>query len=551
MPPRPLEATDTSEVLHSKQPCPCGQSSDAYAVYTDGHGFCFSGNCEKPYHPAPKDHVTDTKSTTTSKPPADLLHGEYQGLTKRRIHSDTCRKFGYHVAQIGEKTVQVANYYTTDGLLIGQKVRPPNKEFFTLGDMKKAGLFGQQLWRDGGKRIVITEGELDCLSVAQVLGLKWPVVSIPSGVPGAKKALVAQLEWLNKFDQIVLAFDADAAGQRAFEECATLFPPGKVASVHWPDPYKDASDMLQAGLVKELAERIWEAKAYRPDGIVTVSDLREELLKDPEEGYPWFLPTLTAYTYGRRLGECAALGAGTGVGKSDFLAQQIAMDVTKLNLAVGAFFLEQSPGETLKRVAGKIGGKTFHIPDGSWEPSELLDAVDKLETGAPLYLYNHFGCTDWGVIKERIRYLAHAEGVKIFYLDHLTALATNAEEDEKTALEHITAEVSSLCQELSIWLLYVSHLTTPEGKSHEEGGRVTIRHFKGSRSIGFWSHFMLGLERNQQAEEEEDRLITIVRILKARLVGTAVGKTVAARYRPNGLLEEFVAEPDETGMTKF
>jgi twinkle protein len=51
-------------------------------------------------------------------------------------------------------------------------------------------------------------------------------------------------------------------------------------------------------------------------------------------------------------------------------------------------------------------------------------------------------------------------------------------------------EMAALANELQIIILFVSHLTTPEGKPHEEGGRVTIRHFKGSRAIGFWSHFM-------------------------------------------------------------
>jgi twinkle protein len=54
----------------------------------------------------------------------------------------------------------------------------------------------------------------------------------------------------------------------------------------------------------------------------------------------------------------------------------------------------------------------------------------------------------------------------------------------------------------NVMLTFVSHLATPEGKPHEEGGRVMIRHFKGSRAIGFWCHFMFGLERNQQDQDD-------------------------------------------------
>ena len=66
------------------------------------------------------------------------------------------------------------------------------------------------------------------------------------------------------------------------------------------------------------------------------------------------------------------------------------------------------------------------------------------------------------------------------------------------------AEAATLAKELRIVLHLVSHLATPEGRVHEEGGHVSIRHFKGSRAIGFWSHFMYGLERNTLAEEEDE-----------------------------------------------
>jgi twinkle protein len=97
-----------------------------------------------------------------------------------------------------------------------------------------------------------------------------------------------------------------------------------------------------------------------------------------------------------------------------------------------------------------------------------------------------------------------ALGCKHIYLDHLTALAAG-EEDEKQALDKIMAELAGSGAGARPRPHFISHLATPEGKPHEEGGRVTIRHFRGSRSIGFWSHFMFGLERNQQAEDEIER----------------------------------------------
>jgi twinkle protein len=95
-------------------------------------------------------------------------------------------------------------------------------------------------------------------------------------------------------------------------------------------------------------------------------------------------------------------------------------------------------------------------------------------------------------------------------------------------------------------LIFISHLATPEGKPHEEGGRVTIRQFRGSRAIGFWSHFMFGLERNQQAEDETERRTTILRCLKDRVTGKGTGKTLPLVYdQETGLLSEGDALPGE------
>jgi twinkle protein len=109
-------------------------------------------------------------------------------------------------------------------------------------------------------------------------------------------------------------------------------------------------------------------------------------------------------------------------------------------------------------------------------------------------------------------------------------------------------EIASLANELDLIIHLVSHLSTPDGTPHEEGGRVMVRHFKGSRSIGFWSYYMIALERSQQAEDEIERHTTTLRILKDRYTGQATGHTIllgydaeAGRIRP---LSDITMSPD-------
>lgn len=477
-----------------------------------------------------------------------MIDGEYTALAKRNLTEETAKKWRYQTGRFKGQPVQVANYLDEAGKAVAQKVRFANKDFTVLGDLKDAlPLYGQWLWRDKGKMVVVTEGEIDALSVSQLQGHKWPVVSLPSGAQGAKRAISKALEWLQGFETVVFMFDMDDPGQEAAQECAALLPPGraKIAKL----PLKDANDMLKAGRGAEVIDAIWGAKEYRPDGVVSLADIRDRVLAVPETGLPWVFPTLTKHTFGRRYGELYFVGAGTGVGKTDFLTQQITFDVVDLGQKVGVFFFEQQPEETGKRLAGKLAGKRFHIPDGTWQQAELIDALDRLDEHDGLRFYDHFGVTEWDVVKSRIRYMAHAEGIRIFYLDHLTAFAAGAD-DERKELERIMGELGGLVKELNIMMTAVSHLATPEGKPHEEGGRVMIRHFKGSRSIGYWSHFMFGLERNTQSDDPAERGTTTFRILKDRNTGNATGETIALGYdRDTGKLYESTAQSFGVGMT--
>lgn len=519
-------------VLVAKEPCPACGSRDNLARYSDGHAYCF-GQCCDYYEPPDEDYSPDTNTTKRKRMSDDLLKGKHKALPQRGISEETCRRFDYMVGKLKSDPVHIANYRNQEGQVVAQHLRDKDKNFPWLGSKKQLQLFGQHTCRDGGSKLIITEGEIDAMSVHQALGGKsrFGVVSIPSGSKGAKKDIADNLKFVEKFDEVILMFDMDEPGQDAVKECARLFRPGKCKIAQLP--MKDANEMLLAGKSDGIVDAIFGAREWRPEGIVRVSDIRDRVLEAPVMGLPWWHDGINKATLGRRMGEVIALGAGTGVGKTDFLTQQIEYDINTLGEKVAIFFLEQQPFETVRRLAGKMVGRKFHIPadpeTNPWTEEELIEAIDQLENHDNLLMFDHFGSTDWSLIEDTIRYLYHAEGVRVFYVDHLTALAAHAD-DERKELEKVMAEIGGLVKELDIWIGIVSHLATPEGKPHEEGGRVMIRHFKGSRAIGYWCHFMFGLERNQQAEDEEERQTTRFRILKDRVTGQATGKVFEFGY---------------------
>lgn len=534
----------------------CG-SSDNVAVYADGHEHCFTPGCD--HHTPPNNGegggtgINRQGGPGVGGTPRGFVRGDHRALPTRGLSLEACRKYGVHVGKLGNDIVIAMDYRDDTGNLIAQKCRTVDKRFTFLGNGRDVGLFGQHLWGSKGRFVVVTEGELDAVSLAQVLDLRWPVVSLPNGAQSAKKAIAKAMEWLLGYEEIVLAFDADEPGRLATAEAAAMFPPGRVKVAEMPAGCKDANEALVKGKTQELITAVrFQARVWRPDGIVRVADIRDRLLADPAKGAPYPWAPVTEATFGRLPGQVIGFGGGTGIGKSDLFATMIDHDVRVLGIPTGVLSLEQAVADTARRIAGKAIGKPLHVPDGSWTPEERDAAVDAL-TKCPLFLYDSWGAMDWDTIQARIRYMAQVEGCRHIYLDHLTALAA-AEDDERKALEAIMAEAASLAQNTGIVLHFVSHLTTPDnGPSHEEGGRVTIRQFKGSRAIGFWSHILWGLERNQQDDDEAERSVTTLRCLKDRHTGRATGKTFKLRYDlATGTLRditgEFESEADDAGF---
>ena len=151
----------TSEFVRH-EPCDKCGSSDANSLYADGAYYCFS--CQT-YTPA--EGINHNHMMTTN---AQLL-GYAQTLNKRKLSVGTCEKFKIFRH---EETLRFP-YFTKDGVLQGVKIKNKRK-IFTYEGISTDTLFGQHLFPSTGKRIVITEGELDAASCYEAMP-GWPMVS--------------------------------------------------------------------------------------------------------------------------------------------------------------------------------------------------------------------------------------------------------------------------------------------------------------------------------------------------------------------------------------
>ena len=510
MPPKKPEVTDESSFIR-KEPCPKCGSRDNLARYSDGHAYCFG--CD--YY-EPGDGSEPTPEHKGKRMSADLIQGgDIAALSKRGITEETCRKFGYRTTRYANRPAQVAPYYDKDGNLVAQKVRFPDKSFTTTGNLKQAVLFGQNLWGSGGKKVVITEGEIDCMSVSQVQGNKWPVVSIKNGSNSAKKCLQDQLEWLCTFEEVILMFDMDDPGRKAVAECAPLFPPGKCKTASLP--MKDPNELLFAGRGDQIVQAIWQAKEWRPDGILSGVDLWEMVATEDNQhtiSYPWDF--LNIKTHGQRGGELVTWTAGSGIGKTAVI-REVAYHLMSQGETVGMLMLEENPKRTALGMMGIHLNRPLHIDREGVTDEQLREAYDATLGTNRLFLYDHFGSTNIENLLSRVRFMAKGLGCRWVILDHISIVVSGlGDGDERRLIDNAMTMLRTLVEETGIGLHLVSHLRRPEGKGHEEGAQTSLSQLRGSAAIAQLSDIVIGLERNQQGEDPN---ITTVRVLKNRFTG--------------------------------
>ncbi len=465
----------------------CG-SSDAKCTYEDGHSYCYS--C----------------SSYTPPERYDLTGFTYEYLPYRGITRETFQ-FYDSITEINAegKPQKIAFKYPNDSV----KVRTlEEKGFYTKGDIAKAGLFGRNKFAAGSnKTVTITEGELDALSLYQVL--RSPVVSVHSASTAAADAGLDR-SWLNSFEKIVLCFDADEAGREAAARVAKLFDYNKVFMVSFPGGNrKDANDYLRNGERDELSTIWFAAKKFLPESIVSSFHEFDKIIREkPKNGvsYPW--STLNFMTYGIRTGESVLITAQEGIGKTEVMHAIEHQLLTETEDPVGAIFLEEPKRRHLQALAGIHLKRPVHLPDSGVSDEDTFQAVrDVVRSDERLHIYSHFGSDDPEVILDTIRFLVSARGCRYILLDHITMVVSGlAGKDERSALDFLSTRLEMMVKELDFALILVSHV-------NDDG--LT----RGSRNISKIADIRIDLHRDVTAIDPIIRRTTNLMVSKNRFCG--------------------------------
>jgi twinkle protein len=327
-----------------------------------------------------------------------------------------------------------------------------------------------------------------------------------------------------------------------------LLTPGKakIASL----PLKDASDMLVAGRVKEMVDAVWQAKTFRPDGIVAGTDLWELVSTEEQvESCPYPFMGLNEKTLGIRVGEIVTVTAGSGIGKSQ-LTREIAYDLIKQGQTVGYIALEESVKRTSLGLMGLSINKPLHLGISDVSKEELKEAYDNTIGSGRVYLYDHWGSTDSDNLLAKIRYLVRGCGCNHIILDHLSIVVSGmGEGDERRLIDNTMTKLRTLTEELQCGMILVSHLKRPEGKGHEEGAATSLAQLRGSAAIAQLSDMVIGLERNQQDKENPN--LTTIRVLKNRWTGETGIACHLAYSKETGRMTETIFDEEDQQEVDF
>ena len=444
-----------------------------------------------------------------------------KGFKERNIYKQVSEHYGVRVSFDIDGNIDSHYYpYHSDGNLVGYKVRKLPKNFTSIGKVR-GGLFGQHLYT-GGRRLVITEGELDAMAVQAAWYKKYktfyPVVSLRSA--SSIKDLIDVRDWIRNFDEVILWFDNDDAGRIASKEAARIIGYDKIKIANSPE--KDASDLWIKSPEKVLSA-IYDSVEYTPAGILTKEELWHQLEKYNEMEsvpYPEFMGGLNEKLKGMRFGEITLWTSGTGSGKSTLL-REIAIDLLeKTEDKIGIISLEESPAETARKMAGMALDKN---PAKEEIPlDDLKSGFDKVFGNNRVMVLDHQGSISDGSIMDFLEYMC-LSGCKYLFVDHITILASEGAEGltGNEAIDKIMNDLLGLVKKHEVWIGLISHLrkTDNKGKSFEEGKLPSMDDIKGSGSIKQISMDIIAFARNVGSEDSEERNTIKTKVLKCRYTG--------------------------------
>lgn len=535
-------------------PCvnPNCTSSDGMAMYSDGTGYCFV--CEYNYKPD-KEH----KAKRGVKKVQELQVKQKPGITEEQ-HQEIKHKTTFEAKDYRDISDEVNKFFgcrtefkdgevyrryypcTTEGKISGYKVRKHPKEFSAIGNVgNKNDLYGSFRFQSGGKYVCIVGGEEDCHAAFQMLKdyseskggtFITAVVSPTTGETSSAKQIAHNYEFLNNFENILVGYDADEAGQEAANSIISSLPKGKVKIINWTKA-KDPNDYLQKGLEKYFIADFYNAKTYVPAGVVGSSELYNKLVENANTEripLPPFMFKLDEMLGGIELGTIGVLAAGSGSAKTTVANELLYFLIFNSPYKIGVVSLELTCAQYGQAMLSRhMEKKISRIRDAN-ERVQFLQTQDVKDKALELFVdsdgNDRFMIIDerdgaLSVLQEKIEQLVIACKCKLIILDPVSDLLDGISNDEQALF---MKWCKSIIKNYNVSFLLISHIRKSSNNkdSASTGAFVPEEAIMGSSTIFKSASWVVMMQRDKYNEDEIKRNTTHLVLSKNR-TGSVTG----------------------------
>ncbi len=474
-------------------------------------GFSLGYEADEYYRPSRK-YWRPRQPTEPIKPKDRAV--EY--LKSRGIPEEIAEKYEISTSnKKGEENIMLFPFYDENGNLLYVKCRnmdyqkdsAGSKEYGWHKDMQPI-LFGMKQCVDF-ERLIITEGQLDSLSVATA-GID-NAVSVPNGAQGFTWVPYCW-NWVNQFQEIVIFGDHENGHISLLDKLMTRFKHLKVVREEDYKDCKDANELLQKYGPDAVRKAVENAKSLPVNHVLNLAEVERVNIYDIEKLKTGIKQLDDLLCGGLPFGSVVLIGGKRGEGKSTF-ASQIMVNAVDQGYVTMAYSGEMPNYEYRSWFDYQAAGPDHIIdnpkPDITFEDGQLLTAwYDGL---AFVYDSRISEDDERASILETVRNTIMQYGARVILIDNLMTAMYDEPSEEKNKYDRqgwFVQELTKIALEFDCLILLVAHMRKNDSGDPNDD-------ISGASEITNLASVTLSYSRDDKLEKDQRRLI----VAKNRLFG--------------------------------
>lgn len=460
--------------------------------------------------------------------PIEVRNEAVEYLKGRGIGEEVAKRYSITVKK-EQKNILVFPFKDPEGRLVAvkyrktdfKKGRDKNKEWYEKDTMPI--LFGMDQARDFDSPLVITEGQMDSLSVAEA-GIA-NAVSVPTGATGFTWFSYS-LQWLKQFKEIIVFGDCEHGHITLVDGISSrLKESGVTVKCVRPQDYlgeKDANDILRKYGPMAVRYAVEHAEVPKLTNVKQLADVQNVDINALDKICTGVFD-LDRCIRGMAMGQLVILTGKRGEGKSTFMSQLVA-EALNQNRSVFVYSGEladfhfkrwldyQLAGRrNLQDARDQFGETVYRLPD------EIAKAISEWYRGRA-WLYDNNAITDgteeeW--LPDTIERVIQQHNVQLICIDNLMTAMERVQEQTNLYLaqSNFVGQLKAIAMKYSVVIILVAH-PRKAGKDETADDNDLVA---GSSDITNKADIIIKYSRCDPDAYECDSL---VKVTKNRIMGT-------------------------------